>query len=238
MRTGRFFRLWVILGLMFLLGACVSSPNHTTHKGVVMEPPKSLPLPPSPPPQEGSLWTPKSPRGLLADLRACNVGDIVTVAITETNSAGDEATTQADRTSGVKVGVTSLLGLSLPKMNAFQDNTVTAENAIEGAVGNVSKGTANTARKSTFISFLTTQVVHILPNKNLVIKGTRHMKINNETEVVTLSGIIRPEDLAPDNSVLSTKVAEARIEISGYGVVSDKQRQGWLTRILDHIWPW
>ncbi|MDD2902028.1 MAG: flagellar basal body L-ring protein FlgH [Syntrophales bacterium] len=238
MRSGRFFRLWAILGLMFLLGACTSQLNHTKHKGVVMEPPKALPMPPSPPPQEGSLWTPKSPRGLLADLRACNVGDIVTVVIQETNSAADEAATQADRTSGVKVGITSLLGLSMPQMNAFQDNTVTAENAIEGAVGNVSKGTGNTARKSSFISFLTTQVVHILPNKNLVIKGQRQMKINNETEVVTLSGIVRPEDLNTDNSVLSTRVAEARMEITGYGVVSDKQRQGWLTRILDHIWPW
>jgi len=162
----------------------------------------------------------------------------VTVVIQETNSAADEAATQADRTSGVKVGITSLLGLSMPQMNAFQDNTVTAENAIEGAVGNVSKGTGNTARKSSFISFLTTQVVHILPNKNLVIKGQRQMKVNNETEVVTLSGIVRPEDLNTDNSVLSTRVAEARMEITGYGVVSDKQRQGWLTRILDHIWPW
>jgi len=223
---------------MFILGACTSHLNHSKHKGVVMEPPRALPMPPSPPPQEGSLWTPKNPRGLLADLRACNVGDIVTIVIQETNSAGDEAATQADRTSGVKVGITSLLGLSLPKMNAFQDNTITAENAIEGAVGNVSKGTANTARKSTFVSFLTTRVIQVLPNKNLVVKGTRHMKINNETEVVTLSGIVRPEDLAPDNSVLSNRVAEARMEIAGFGVVSDKQRQGWLTRILDHVWPW
>ena len=238
MRGGKFFRLGVTLGLTLSLGACTSQIHNTKHKGVVMEPPKSLPMPPSPPPQEGSLWTPKSPRGLLADLRACNVGDIVTVVIQESNSAGDEAATQADRTSGVKVGITSLLGLSLPKMNAFQDNTVTAENAIEGAVGNVSKGTANTARKSTFTSFLTTQVIHILPNKNLVIKGKRQMKINNETEVVTLSGIVRPQDLASDNSVLSTRVADAKMEITGYGVVSDKQRQGWLTRILDHIWPW
>ena len=238
MRPGRFFRLWVILGLTLILGACSSQIKHTKHKGVVMEPPKALPMPPSPPPQEGSLWTPKSPRGLLADLRACNVGDIVTVVIQETNSAGDEASTQADKTSGVKVGITNLLGLSMPQMNAFKDNTITAENAIEGAVGNTSKGTGTTARKSTFISFLTTQVVQILPNKNLVIRGQRQMKINNETEVVTLSGIVRPQDLATDNSVLSTRVAEARMEISGFGVVSDKQRQGWLTRILDHIWPW
>ncbi len=229
--------LWVILaGLCLLVGAC--APSHTQHKGIVMEPPKALPLPPAPPPQEGSLWTPKSPRGLLADLRACNVGDIVTVIIQEANKAGDEASTSADRASGIQVGVASLFGLSMPQMNAFKDNTVTASNVIEGTVGNTSKGQGKTERQSVFTSFLTTRVVQILPNNNLVIQGQRHMKINNETEVVTLSGIVRPEDLDQNNSIASTRVAEARMEITGYGVIADKQRQGWLTRILDHIWPW
>lgn len=238
MSLSRISGLWLILGLLFILGGCGSQLNHSKYKGVVMEPPKALPLPLSPPPQEGSLWTPKNPRGLLADLRACNVGDIVTILIQESSKAGDEASTQADRTSGIKVGITSLLGLSMPQMNAFKDNTVTAENAIEGAVGNTSKGQGKTERQSTFTTFLTTRVIQVLPNRNLVIQGQRQMRINNETEVVTFSGIVRPEDLDQNNSVASTRVAEARMEIAGYGVVSDKQRQGWLTRIIDHIWPW
>jgi flagellar L-ring protein precursor FlgH len=236
MSLHRILSLWVILGLVLSIGAC--APSHTKSQGVVMEPPKALPLPPSPPPQEGSLWTPKSPRGLLADLRACNIGDIITVSISESSKAGDEASTSADKASGVQVGVTSLLGLSMPQMNAFKDNTITAQNVIEGAVGNTSKGSGKTQRQSAFTTYLTTRVIQILPNNNLVIQGQRQMKINNETEVVTLSGIVRPEDLDAANSVPSFKVAEARMEISGYGVISDKQRQGWLTRIIDHIWPW
>jgi flagellar L-ring protein precursor FlgH len=226
----------LLAGLCLLVGAC--APSHTQHKGVVMEPPKALPLPPSPPPQEGSLWTTKNPRALIADLRACNVGDIVTVIIQEQNQAGDEASTSADRASGVQLGVSSLFGLSMPQMNAFKDNTVTASNVLEATVGNVSKGQGKTARQSTFTSFLTTRVVQILPNNNLVIQGQRHMKINNETEVVTLSGVVRPEDLDQNSQIVSYKVAEARMEITGYGVIADKQRQGWLTRIIDHIWPW
>jgi flagellar L-ring protein precursor FlgH len=166
------------------------------------------------------------------------VGDIVLISITESSAATDQATTQADRASGVKVGVTSLLGLRLPQMKSWNDATVSAENAIEGTVGNTSKGTGKTDRSSSFSSFITTRVIQILPNNNLVIQGNRQMKLNNETEVVTFSGIIRPEDLDGNNTVASFKVAEARIEFSGYGVVSDKQRQGWLTRIIDHIWPW
>jgi flagellar L-ring protein precursor FlgH len=238
MSLHKFPGLWMILGLALISGACTSNLNHSSHKGVVMEPPKALPLPLSPPPQEGSLWTPKNPRGLLADLRACNVGDIVTVIVSEATKAGDEASTSADKVSGVKVGITSLLGLSMPQMNAFKDNTLSAENAIEGAVGNTSKGQGKTERQSVFTTYLTTRVIQILPNNNLVIQGQRQMKINNETEVVTLSGIVRPEDLDTNNQVGSSKVAEPRMEISGYGVVSDKQRQGWMTRIIDHIWPW
>ena len=237
MNLQKFPGLCLTLGLFLLIGAC-AAPNHTTSKGVVMEPPKALPLPPSPPPQEGSLWAPRSTRGLLADLRACNVGDIVLINVLENNSASEQAGTQADRASGIKVGVASLLGLRLPQMKTWNDATVSAENAIEGTVGNTSKGTGKTDRQSNFTSVLTTRVIQVLPNNNLVIQGSRQMRINNETEIVTLSGIVRPEDLDSANSVPSYKVAEARMEISGLGVISDKQRQGWLTRIIDHIWPW
>jgi flagellar L-ring protein precursor FlgH len=237
MRLQNFPGLYLVLGLSLIIGAC-STPNHTKSQGVVMEPPKGMPLPLSPPPQEGSLWAPRSPRGLLADLKACNVGDIVLVSVAESATASDQATTQADRSSGVKVGITSLLGLRLPQLKTFNDATVSAENAIEGTVGNTSKGTGTTARQSAFTTYLTTRVIRILPNKNLVIKGSRQMRINNETEIVTLSGIVRPEDLDGGNTVPSFKVAEAQMEITGLGVVSDKQRQGWLTRIIDHIWPW
>src|SRR4030042_644658 len=100
MSLHKFPTLCLVLGLSLSLGACGGQLNHSKHKGGVMEPAKSLPLPPAPPPQEGSLWTPKSPRGLLADLKACNVGDIVTVNIVEGSQAAHEASTQADKTSG------------------------------------------------------------------------------------------------------------------------------------------
>jgi len=238
MSLSRIFGLFTVVGFALILGACTSPNTNSKAKALPLEPPKALPLPLAPPPQEGSIFTPKNPRGLIADLKACNVGDIVTVIIAESNQAAEQAGTQADRASGVKVGITSLLGLRLPAMKTWGDNQVVAENAIEGTVGNTSKGQGNTTRQSSFSSFLTTRVIQVLPNNNLVIQGTRHMKINNETEIVTLSGIVRPEDLARNNIVSSTNVAEARLEISGYGVVSDKQKQGWLTRILDHVWPW
>jgi flagellar L-ring protein precursor FlgH len=111
------------------------------------------------------------------------------------------------------------------------------DTALEGTVGNVSQGQGKTERQSSFTSYLTTRVIQVLPNQNLMIQGKRHLRINNETEVVTLTGIVRPQDIDRNNIVPSTKVAEPRLMISGIGVVSDKQKVGWFQRAFDHVWP-
>ena len=76
-----------------------------------------------------------------------------------------------------------------------------------------------------------------MPNGNLAIWGSRQVQVNNENQYIHIQGVIRPEDISANNVVLSTFVADAKIELSGQGVVSDKQRTGWLTRILDYVWP-
>jgi len=196
----------------------------------------AAPLPPTAPPQEGSLWSPSRPNGLVADSRAANVGDILTISITETAKGSGIANTQTSKTSGVKVSIASLFGLSFP-MKSFTDQEAQTENAVEAAVGNTSKGEGKTERQSTFTTYLSAQVIRVLSNHNLVVQGKRHLRINNETEVVTLTGIVRPQDIDRNNVVASTKLAEPRLEYSGMGVVSDKQRQGWAVRIFDHLWP-
>lgn len=196
----------------------------------------SPPLPPIPPPHEGSLWTGRQPNGLVADSRPASVGDLVTISITETAKASEIANTNTSKNSGVTVGINSLFGLSFP-MKAFTNKDVNVDTAVDATVGNVSKGEGKTERQSSFTSYLTARVIQVLPNQNLVIQGRRHLRINNETEVVTLTGIVRPQDIDRNNIVPSTKVAEARVMISGVGVVSDKQKVGWMQRVFDHVWP-
>jgi flagellar L-ring protein precursor FlgH len=77
----------------------------------------------------------------------------------------------------------------------------------------------------------------MLPNGNLFVKGRREIRVNHETQYLTLSGIIRPEDIGPDNEISSVYVADARIGYAGTGPVADKQKPGWLGRIVDHVWP-
>lgn len=76
-----------------------------------------------------------------------------------------------------------------------------------------------------------------MPNGNLKIKGTREVTVNNEKQLITLSGIIRSRDISPDNIVLSTYISDAMIAYSGDGIVNERQRPGWLARILDVVWP-
>ena len=80
-------------------------------------------------------------------------------------------------------------------------------------------------------------VVKVLPNDNLYINGKREIKVNNETQYITLSGIVRPEDISPLNEISSTFVADAKITYSGIGPLADKQKPGWLGRIIDYVWP-
>lgn len=224
---------WPVLMIILTAFACSGSGKYATGPRAPLVAP---PLPETPPPQEGSLWTGRHPHGLVADRRAYQVGDLVTVSITESAKASEIAHTQTSKTSGVKTSIASLFGLSFP-MKAFTNKEVNAESAVEGTVGNTSKGEGKTERQSTFTTYLSARVIQVLPNDHLMIQGQRHLRVNNETEVVTLTGIVRPQDIDRNNIVPSTKLAEARLEISGVGVVSDKQRQGWLTRIFDHIWP-
>lgn len=226
-------RIWLCVWLAVSLTGCSTLP---LAKYTPEVPIASQPLSPMDPPTEGSLWTGRQANGLVADNRAANIGDVVTISITEANKASEIANTATSKDSGVKVGITSLFGLSFP-MKAFTDKEANVETALEGTVGNVSEGQGKTERQSSFTSYLTARVIQVLPNQHLMIQGQRQMRINNETEVVTLTGIIRPQDIDRNNIVPSTKVAEARVLISGIGVVSDKQKVGWFQRLFDHVWP-
>ena len=86
-------------------------------------------------------------------------------------------------------------------------------------------------------AFVSAIVVKVHPNGNLFIREQRETKVNNETQYITLSGIIRREGISPTNEIASTFVANARITYSGDGSVSDKQKPGWLMGVADHVWP-
>jgi flagellar L-ring protein precursor FlgH len=188
------------------------------------------------PPQPGSLYSPDRPTCIFADLRARDVGDIITVKVSETARASRKASTKANRDSSVEAGVENFLGIA-ESFLANNSANLDGSTLVKGSAATKFKGDGETSGESTMTASISMRVTQVLPNGNLAISGSRRVKINNEDQVIVLSGVVRPADVSPDNVVLSSKVADARIEYYGRGVVADKQSPGWLMRAVDWVWP-
>lgn len=192
---------------------------------------------------EAGLWKEASSRNLFQDLRAHKVGDLVTINIVETSSATKKASTQSARESSINAGVDNLLGWEgkLKHLTSFGNSSVRknydSAAMFKGSLTNSFNGSGSTTRDESMTASITARVIEVKPNGNLFIKGSREVKVNNETQFIILSGLIRPVDISPDNTVLSSYIGEARIEYIGTGSVSDKQRPGWLARAVDFVWP-
>jgi len=187
-------------------------------------------------PPEGTIYAANNGLDLYADSRAKKIGDIVLVRIVETSKANKEANTKTERESTVTGGVSSLFGLEtwLADKNSRFSPSLTE---LQAKLTNDFEGKGKTDRKSNVTATISARVIDLTTDGNLNIRGYQEVKVNNETQHIILSGIIRPQDVSHDNSVLSTHVADARIEYSGQGVLGDKQQPGWLARALDSVWP-
>ncbi len=200
---------------------------------------KSNPLPPAvhhkePEVQrtEGSLWSPTVEGSYyFQDYKAHRVGDIVRVNISETTKGKKEANTKTKRKSEIAAVTNNLFNVQ-SHHPAFTERL-----GLEAEFENEFEGKATTDRKGEFTATITAIVTDVFPNGNMLIEGHREVLLNNEKETITLTGVIRPGDLSPSNTIQSEKIADARVSYSGRGVLNDKQRPGWLVRTLDWIWP-
>lgn len=162
------------------------------------------------------------------------VGDILTVRIVEEHSGSKSAGTSVNRDSTINHQVSgNTLGLPGVRLNSL----LTQQLGVNATASNEFEGSGSTNRSDTLTGTISTMVTEVLPSGDLRIKGHREVTINNETQLMTLRGVVRRVDVDTRNMVLSTAIAEAQIEYSGLGVMSDVQRPGWLVRILDWVYP-
>ncbi len=192
-------------------------------------------------PSEGSLWAEAGSTRLFVDIRAREVGDLVTVRISEKPTGKLTAKTNTSRDSSIEAGITDLLGY-LKQLQAADNPLTSRSNFDRTSLFKAKfkpsfKGEGTNDRQGQLDAYITARVTQVLGNGNLHIYGKQEIKVNNETQYISISGIIRPEDISTNNEVQSTYVADARIEYSGKGVIADRQRPGWLMRILDFVWP-
>ncbi len=194
--------------------------------------PPAAQAPPPQKPANGSLFTDGAANGsLLVDFKAGRVGDLVFVDVVETATATVTSGAKRDRDSGTLGGLTTLIG-ALPISGAAAAATVT------GALGERKfEGNGQTQRKSNVRARITARVVEVLPNGDLRIEALKLVKINKETEQMAVTGIVRRNDLAGDNSITTVAIGDLRVEFNGKGIASADNAPGWLFRLFDKISP-
>lgn len=159
--------------------------------------------------------------------RARQVGDVVTVIISESSLASQSTKTDMGKRTATGGKVSSLFEGS--------QGTVATLPTWEWEHKNNFQGSGSTQRKGTLIAKISAQITEILPNGNFRIQGKRIVKVNNEEQIISIEGIIRPMDINEDNTIYSTYIADARIRYEGRGVLGENQRPGILSRIFSWL---
>jgi flagellar L-ring protein FlgH len=185
-------------------------------------------------PTAGSLFSDANP-GYLEDTRAVRVGDFVIIHINESADAQGDSTTNLNRDNSATTGVDGMLGLVPALKRAYPDIDPTKLMSFASKAAFAGSGT--TERKGQLNGDIAVRVVKEMPNGDLFIEGTKVVLINNEEYHLYLSGLVRPTDIGQDNSIASTRIADAQIEFTGRGDIADQNRKGWLSRLLDTFNP-
>lgn len=186
----------------------------------------------------GSLWKDgvTNEGGMFADRRARRRGDVLTLVVAENTTI----TNSLDQTTSKANSVNSVLDqfvLNLPKKLhvAKQTGDVTPNGVLD--LTNSYKGSASLNQQQSLNTRAAVTVTDVLPNGNLVIAGTRIVSFSGENKYAELTGIVRRDDVAPDNTVISSNVADAKIRFLSAGALTDAQKKGWLARTVDKINP-
>ena len=174
----------------------------------------------------GAIYSTSSPGLFSSDKRAHQVGDILTVQLSETFSSTKSVTSQSAKEDsiGAEVGPTGVLknfmglGGSVQKSNSF-------------------KGSGSASQSNSLTGFISATVVKVYPNGNLEIKGQKRLRLTDGSEYIRLAGIVRPQDISASNTVSSNLIAEAQIEYVGSGTLSNESKPGWGSKLFRALSP-
>lgn len=210
----------LMMGLCGLLGACASNAPQKpwwSNANVSAPPAKH---------SDGAIYSSSNAQPMFGDVRAHQVGDVLTVIVNEQASASKQANTQINRQGTVNNSASALFGSTNP-----------GRYNLKAGSNNKFNGSGQSAQKNSFTTTLTAVVTHVLPNGNLVIQGSKQLLLDQGKEFIRLRGVVRPASIQPNNTVLSQDVADANIQYTGAGVFQSAQHVGWLQRFLMAIWP-
>lgn len=228
-------RLTVIvpaLGALFLAGcvAPAAKPNDPYYAPV-------LPRTPMPAAAtNGSIYQPGFDQNLYTDRKAFRVGDIITITLQERTQASKNASSDISKDSSANLGLTSLFGGAVSGTNPLTKNSMDLSAQFNGTRSNT--GDSQAAQGNSLTGSLTVTIAEVLPNGVLAVRGEKWLTLNTGNELMRISGLVRADDIATDNTVVSTRVADARITYSGTGAFADASQPGWLSQFFTSpLWP-
>jgi flagellar L-ring protein precursor FlgH len=184
---------------------------------------------PAPKPTNGAIYQAGREVVLFENPAARHVGDIVTIVLNESTAAQKSSSTNTSKATTDTLPGMTILGKAL---------TVHGVPIMSNNISDAAKfaGEGDSAQSNSLTGYTTATVTRVLPNGNLYVQGEKLIGINQGSEYVRISGVIRPIDLAPDNSVPSLKVGAARISYGGKGALAEANAQGWLSRFFNSPW--
>lgn len=193
------------------------------------------PPPPAPPATSASLFR-TGAGAFFRDQRASRVGDIVTIRINIADKAVVDNSTSRTRTGAESGGVSALLGLESQIAKVLPGNPDPSR-LVDTNSNSKAAGAGNTQRSEQINMTVAALVTDVLPNGNLMIRGRQEVRVNFELRELIVAGVIRPEDIARDNSIRHSQIAEARIIYGGRGQLTDAQQARWGQQIYDALFP-
>lgn len=173
----------------------------------------------------GGIYTASAPGLFVMDRRASQVGDVLTVQLSERFSASKSQSASGSRANDYSIDLPNVL------TGGFDDGALT--NGTDSSF----QGRGQAQQSNSLSGRMTVSVVRVMPGGLLEILGEKRLTLNTGNEYIRLSGIVRPEDIGADNIISSDRIANARIEYVGAGQVADTARQGWLRRGLNTVSP-
>ncbi len=178
------------------------------------------------PANNGSIYQQGRAVRLFEDTKAFRIGDLLSVTLSEATNASKSAETTTAKEDEITIGAGTLLG-STPTYNGNQvlNNALDSEREFTGS--------GDSSQSNSLSGQITVMVVDLLPNNNMLVRGEKLIGLNQGSEFIRISGIVRPQDVSSDNVIVSTKLANARIYYGGGGAIAEANTKGWLSRFFD-----
>lgn len=179
----------------------------------------------------GSIYHASSNMFLFEDLKARRIGDLITVILDEQTNAAKSASTNTKKDAGINVAAPTLFGRGV---------TYKGKSILQAEVesGSNFSGTGDSSQSNSLSGNITVTIAKVYANGNMLIRGEKLLTLNQGSEVIRISGLVRASDVTPENTVQSNQIANANITYTGRGAIADSNQSGWISRIFNSpLWP-